>query len=219
MPKATFDKIAPEKKERVLIAAARLFAELGYSQTDMSQLAERCGVAKGSLYNYFESKEDLFAFLCADGLERSRAAVYGGIPKGADIYVQVEHIFRQGLAFGQAHPEYVALYLGAAAAGTNRLDHEVSLQVEKFTADHLKGLIKSGIKAGIVRADLDVNLTAFLINSIYIMFLASLVSRHFKVRIAEYLEIKGEISASSIEEHVDRTLEMIKGILRVPDAV
>ena len=94
MPKPTFDKISPEKRERFLVEAARLFAERGFSQTDMAELASRANVAKGSVYDYFDSKEDLYLYVCRDGLERSRRAVYGGIDPSWDLYRQITAHFQ-----------------------------------------------------------------------------------------------------------------------------
>src|SRR5436305_3790643 len=48
------------RREEILDAAARLFAERGYSETDTQVLAEELGVGKGTLYRYFPSKRDLF---------------------------------------------------------------------------------------------------------------------------------------------------------------
>lgn len=213
-PKDTFNKIAPEKKDRLLKAAAVLFAQNGLSQTDMAQLAARAQVAKGSLYNYFASKEDLYEYVCADGIERSRAAVYGGLDQDWDIYRQIEHIFTRGLAFTKAHPEYVALYLNMSSAGMDAFAAKLTKKVEHHTAAHLKEQLRRGIKAGSVRADLDVNLTALLINGIYIMFLASVTSRHFQIRLREYLEIKGRLSAKALDDYTVRTIGQIHTLLR-----
>lgn len=47
------------KKEEIIQAAVSFFAEKGYSSTSMQEIAKDCGVSKGTLYNLFESKEDL----------------------------------------------------------------------------------------------------------------------------------------------------------------
>ncbi len=214
MPRPTLDKIAPQKRERVLKQAARLFAERGFEGADLAELAKRAGVAKGSLYNYFHDKQDLFIYVCRDGLRRSRQAVYGQIDPAWDIYQQVEHIFRRGVAFAQEHPEYVALYLSVATAGMEPFAERLSLEVEKHTADYLKRLIERGIKQGQVRADLDPSLAAFLINSLYVVFLVSLVSRHFQIRMAEYLEVSGELNGEAIERHLEATIRLICQVLR-----
>ena len=86
--------------------------------------------------------------------------------------------------------------------------------MEGYTSDHLKVLLKQGIEDGIVRSDVDVNLAAFLINSIYIIFLASLVSRHYQIRMKEYLEIMGRIDARSATEQLDKVILTIERFLR-----
>ncbi|WP_066174137.1 TetR/AcrR family transcriptional regulator [Bacillus marinisedimentorum] len=48
-----------EKKQLVINTAMKLFAQNGYHATSMQEVADKCGIAKGSLYNYFSSKEDL----------------------------------------------------------------------------------------------------------------------------------------------------------------
>lgn len=214
MPKETFNLISDEKRARVLDQAAKLFAERGLNQTDMAELAARAGVAKGSLYNYFKSKDELYFHVCRHALARSREAVYGGIDPAWDIFQQVEHIFRSGVAFALEHPEYVSLYLNISSAGMERFAQKISRSVEKYTANHLKRQIKKSIKQGLVRPDLDVNLTAFLINSVYIIFMVSLVSPHFKIRMAEYLDIKGALDGESIEDRLTRTISLIHGFLK-----
>lgn len=214
MPKETFFRIAEDKRERLLREAAALFAERGYNQADVAEVASRAGVAKGSIYNYFESKEDLYLYVCRDGMQRSRQAIYGDLDPDWDIYRQIEHIFRQGAQFVANHSEYLILYANISSAGMKRFSDQMSLDVEKYTADHLKRLIRRDIQKGLIRDDLDVNFAAFLVNSLYIIFMTSLVSNHFKVRLKEYLEIEGELTDPALETLIQRTTEMINSLLK-----
>ncbi len=214
MPKAAFEQIAPEKRERILEEAARLFAERGFSNADMAELARRAGVAKGSIYNYFDNKEELYVHVCRDGLERSRQAVYGALDPSWDIYRQVDHIFRRGARFAREHPEYVTLYLSVSAAGMEQFADRLSRDVEKPTADHLKHLIRREQQAGRVRVDLDPRLGALFINSLYVLVLVSLVSRHFQIRLREYLELEGDLSEQATKAPLRQTIGMIHQLLR-----
>jgi AcrR family transcriptional regulator len=56
----TFDA----QRADILAAAARLFAEQGFSAASMNQVAEACGVAKPTLYHYFQDKQALLAQIC-----------------------------------------------------------------------------------------------------------------------------------------------------------
>jgi TetR/AcrR family transcriptional regulator len=214
MPKHTFDQLSPSKKERVLTAAAQLFAERGFARTDMAEVAVRAGVAKGSLYNYFESKDDLYLHVCRDGLERSRQAVYDGLEPEWDVFRQIDHIFRQGVSFALTRPEYIRLYLNISAAGGDRFADELTLEVERHTADYLKKIITDGIHCGLVRPNLDVNMAAFLINSLYIMFVISLVSGHYRIRMKGYLKIEGELNELTIEGRLQMVIDLIQNVLR-----
>jgi len=61
---------APGKSERrrqaILDVAKELFQAQGYAATSMSEIAARLGGSKGTLYNYFRSKEELFAAFMTD---------------------------------------------------------------------------------------------------------------------------------------------------------
>ena len=214
MAKATFEQIPEEKQKRVLREAARLFAERGFSATDVAELAKRAGVSKGSLYNYFENKEDLYLHVCEDGLARSRRAVYGGMDKDWDIYRQVEHMFRQGVRFALKSPEYVRLYLTASAPGKEQFRAKLTLDVEKHTSDHLKKHIRLAQEQGIVRSDLDPRLGAFFINSLYIIVVASIVSKHFQNRLKEYFEIKGALRGPALDENLSLIIKEIHRFLK-----
>jgi AcrR family transcriptional regulator len=60
---------ASNKRERILAAGLRLFANGTYQAVTMDRVAEAAGVAKGTLYLYFPSKEALYLGILGDGLE------------------------------------------------------------------------------------------------------------------------------------------------------
>ena len=52
-----YEAIRKEKRELILDTALSLFAENGFHQTSIEQIARKAGISKGLTYNYFESKE------------------------------------------------------------------------------------------------------------------------------------------------------------------
>lgn len=216
MPKETFKNITEAKRQKFLNEAALLFAEKGYDGADMGELARRAGVSKGSIYNYFESKEDLFLYVCTFNLERSRQAIYGTMDPAWDIYRQIDHIFKSGVQFITEHPEFMVIYLSMTAPGMQRFAEVLAGVTEKFTGDVLKRELAKGIEAGIVRADLDIKLTAFIINGLYILFLSSLMTTYFQIRMREYLEIEGEIIPENVRDYLQKTIDHIHKLLRPP---
>lgn len=63
------------RRAEILRAASALFGEASYPEVTVAQVAERAGLAKGSVYHYFRSKEELFLYLVLDRLSEWLGAV------------------------------------------------------------------------------------------------------------------------------------------------
>ncbi|SIO02159.1 TetR/AcrR family transcriptional regulator [Vannielia litorea] len=61
-----------EKREHILLTAARVFAEGGYDRASMAQVARACGVSKALIYHYYDSKEALLFDILDVHLKRLR---------------------------------------------------------------------------------------------------------------------------------------------------
>jgi len=61
---------ASERRRGILMGAARAFAHGGYDATNMDQIARECGLAKGHIYHYFRSKEEIFTEIRTDAVSR-----------------------------------------------------------------------------------------------------------------------------------------------------
>ena len=68
---AQYQEIREEKKALIANAALELFANEGYHTTSISKIAQKAGVSKGLLYNYFEGKEDLLAHIFSNIMNRT----------------------------------------------------------------------------------------------------------------------------------------------------
>src|SRR6202051_3900020 len=70
------------KRERILAAALKLFAHEPYQAVTMDRVAVAAGVAKGTLYLYFPSKDALYLGVLNDGLDTAyRSYMASGHPK------------------------------------------------------------------------------------------------------------------------------------------
>ena len=61
---------AQQRHREILRGAARAFAHGGYDATNMDQIARACGLAKGHIYHYFRSKEEIFTEIRIDAVNR-----------------------------------------------------------------------------------------------------------------------------------------------------
>ena len=75
-------KTARDRRRDAIIDVAReVFFEEGYAAASMSSIAARLGGSKGTLYNYFRSKDELFEAQVRDGCERLAAGTFDPRPR------------------------------------------------------------------------------------------------------------------------------------------
>src|SRR5437016_9769771 len=75
---------AAERRGEILAGAARAFAHRGFDATNMDQIAHECGLAKGHIYHYFRSKEEIFTEIRVDAVSRALERLTAIAPAAKD---------------------------------------------------------------------------------------------------------------------------------------
>ena len=70
MPKETFLKLSKEKQQKVINAAKKEFARVPIDNVSIKNIVEEADIARGSFYQYFESKEDLLIYILRENSEK-----------------------------------------------------------------------------------------------------------------------------------------------------
>ena len=104
MPKQTFFNLEPDKRQGVIDKAVEEFARLPFEQASLSKIVEDCGIAKGSMYQYFEDKRDLYLYIVDLAYEEKRSYVGKAFAKGGDIFQVLEEYYLQSYRFAQERP-------------------------------------------------------------------------------------------------------------------
>ena len=76
MPKQTFFNLPVDKRERIIGCAISEFAGHGYKQASISRMVEAAGIAKGSFYQYFEDKDDLYTYIIQTQIVQRKIDAY-----------------------------------------------------------------------------------------------------------------------------------------------
>jgi len=96
--------IKPEKRDEIIRAAMELIAEHGFHGAPMALVAERAGVAAGTIYRYFESKDDLIRETHAFLEGQLLAALTEAYPAGQSVRQRFLHIERKIIEYFIAEP-------------------------------------------------------------------------------------------------------------------
>lgn len=142
-----------DRRDRVIAAATEMFASQGFHDVKLDRVAERAGVAKGTIYLYFKSKEDLFCECLTHGnpklLERAEAIVNRG---GSVIERLHELAGVQAAAFAQKGPLIQQMFhLGPAVALNAEVLARIQLQ-KKRVVGVIAGLFQQGLDGGVFAA-------------------------------------------------------------------
>jgi AcrR family transcriptional regulator len=73
------------RREAILSVAREVFSQEGYGAASMSHIAARLGGSKGTLYNYFRSKEELFEADIQDRCSSYAQSIFGPTPDSGDV--------------------------------------------------------------------------------------------------------------------------------------
>lgn len=146
-----------ERKEQLLDAAARLFAERGYAETRILDICREAGVAKGLFYWYFDTKEAVFRDLAAGLRQRLRRAQAVAMTGHDDPLQQIRQGAEASVRFMVAHARSFALM---AVENVDRQFVDDIRQGTELHADDTARLVVAGIAAGQIR-DEDPRLLAY----------------------------------------------------------
>ncbi|GAA0359767.1 TetR/AcrR family transcriptional regulator [Streptomyces olivoreticuli] len=150
-------------RRKLFEAAVTLIAEQGFSSTTVDEIAERAGVAKGTVYYNFASKTVLFeellrhgVELLSDALQRAADETAG---RGGGRVEALDAMVRAGLDFISRYPALAQLY-AAELWRTNRAWQPTLAQVRRRALAVIERVLAEAVEAGELSSELDVPLTA-----------------------------------------------------------
>ncbi|NUS85507.1 MAG: TetR/AcrR family transcriptional regulator [Streptomyces sp.] len=150
-------------RQKLFEAAVTLIAEQGFSSTTVDEIAERAGVAKGTVYYNFASKTVLFEELLRHGVELLTASLQSAADETADrggSHVDaLDAMVRAGLHFIARHPSLTQLYV-AELWRTNRAWQPTLMVVRRQAIAVIESVLREGVAARELSEDIDIPLTA-----------------------------------------------------------
>lgn len=145
-------------RQKLYEAAVTLIAEQGFSATTVDEIAERAGVAKGTVYYNFASKAELFEALLLHGAELLTTALRDAAA-GLPPLDALDAMVGAGLEFIRDYPSFAQLLI-AETWRTNRAWHEALRRVREQVVSTVADVLTAAAEQGRLPADTDIPLTA-----------------------------------------------------------
>jgi AcrR family transcriptional regulator len=133
------------RRQQILDAARRLFLDNGYFDVRMDDIAEDAELAIGTLYIYFQNKDDIYATLCEEGLDILSRFMAEAAHRGETYQEKLE-------SMGGAYLDYYDILsfvgLGFKHIGLSPEMEERITRKSDESIKILEGVVKAGMKAG-----------------------------------------------------------------------
>ena len=166
MPKQTFLNLPEEKRDIIINVAIDEFAGYGLENASTNRIVAKSGISKGSFYQYFEDKQDVFDYIIILLTEEKVAFFQGKRPPSPnmDTFDYYRWMIKTGMEFNSAYPRLVQ-------AITRVLLSEGLYYTEKFKEDRnqstqaLQVMIDQAIERGEMDPSVDVELAIMVMET------------------------------------------------------
>ena len=165
MPKDTFLNLPEQKRRRIFEAAVDEFAEKRFSEASINSIVKAAGIPRGSFYQYFADKEDLYLYMLGEiGKEKMKVVMEAGmLESDAGFFEVYEHMFKVGLRWAEKHPRYSRVGI------LMKLDDSGFISKLKSMADagfkQLEALVDRDKARGLIAPDVDSKLVVSLLSN------------------------------------------------------
>lgn len=148
------------RRDDILDAAERVFAEKGYHEAGIADIAEVLGIGHGTFYRYFKNKQDIAANVLERVVDRIGQAALVEDPEASrtveEYRAQVVRILERMFNLLDDHPHLMRFFHQQSVVVDSKKLFEALDRYAEFT----EGFLRNGIERGFLRADLEVEITA-----------------------------------------------------------
>jgi AcrR family transcriptional regulator len=160
---------AKKKRDQILGAAAKVFAEKGYHAAGIADIAARLDMGHGTFYRYFSSKLDIFSSLIDQlilQVQEMTATEDPGLTGSVEEYrAQLVRFGHKIHSVFEANRDLVRLLFVEAPGVAPELNDRLTRVYDLF-GEYTGIYLRNGVEKGFLRADLDIPVTALAMNAI-----------------------------------------------------
>jgi AcrR family transcriptional regulator len=144
-----------DKRNAILDAATRVFAERGLTAAPTSEISKEAGVAEGTLFTYFKTKDDLMNALYREIKLELADAMMSGFPRKKSVRTRLQHVWDGYVNWGVTNPEQRKVLAQLLVSGM--LSQE-SIEAGSAPFVEMQNMIRNAMGHHILRADLPTEL-------------------------------------------------------------
>ena len=201
MPKDTFFNLPMEKRVRIEQAAIEEFGGYSFDSSSVNRIVEKAEIAKGSFYQYFTDKKDLYKhimdLIITKKLEHMSPLLQN--PFGLDVFTLLHELYASGLSFALSNPALLEIGNKLLSDPSHELYGEILAENKEKSDQLFLHILRAAESRGEIRRGLDLSLVAYLLTTLNIA-----VSDYYTERTA-----RREYSPDMMED-IDKFIDIVR---------
>ncbi len=209
MPKQTFLNLPDEKRKIIVDAAIDEFAEHGLENASTNRIVANSGISKGSFYQYFEDKQDVFMYLITV-LEHEKMEYFKGKhppSMNMDTFGYFRWMIKEGMQFNSAYPRLVQA-ISRVMFGEG-LYYQNFNHIRERSMQGLRAMIQQAIQNGEVDPSVDMDLAVMIIET-----WSNAISNYILQEGMKQKDIMKWVRSAKVQERIDKMLYVMEYGLR-----
>ncbi len=210
MPKQTFFNLPDEKRQTIVNAAIHEFAEYGFEAASINRIVANSGISKGSFYQYFEDKLDVFKHLI-DMLAHEKMEFFMDKHPSStnmDTFQYYRWMIKTGMEFNSTNPRLVQA-IGRALLGEGMYYGKDFEEYRKQSTKTLAAMIQQAIERSEVDSSVDVDLAVMVMET-----WNNAISTYFLNESTKQKDIMKWARSAKTQEIIDKLLYVMEYGLR-----
>lgn len=209
MPQTTFFNLPDDKRNLIISAAVHEFSTASYKTASINQICKKSNMAKGSFYQYFADKLDLYVYVMTLAIDEKIMFFSDVLAESHTLTLleQLRLLFTKGIEFGINFPQYAAL----AEQFSKENDESARLSVMKAGEKQSESLFIHMIHQAKSKGEIDHQVQPLALS----MLLQSLNHTVNAYMLSKFGNVKYEHNEEDVNSFVESLLSIIfNGILR-----
>ena len=145
----------PDKHKQIIDAAVRVFARNGYYNSRVSDVAKEAGIASGTIYLYFKTKDEILVTLFREKMTQFVASVRKAIAAEPDAVAKLRRLIALHFQILEEHPELAEVVQVELRQGQKFFRGASANEVTGYF-DLISSVLEEGVAAGLFRQDLPI---------------------------------------------------------------
>lgn len=146
------ERLIEKRRQQIIDGAVQLFTKKGFHKTTTREIAKKCGISIGTMYEYIQNKEDVLFLVCDyihSKMEKKISRVFSDDDLGIDAFKKG---FRQLLkVMDEMRPLVLLIYQETKSLPKEKM--KFVLENEENTTAIFEGILEKGIQDGTVQID------------------------------------------------------------------